>query len=244
MNTTFVRSTASNLAGPGMSHTFIPAPSATSTVKGAHTTNRPNKADLELVLLRAQVRTHHRRLRESLGHGLPSGVTQRSTRAVADSFPSSRASTPSSLSYPSTPSATSAATDTDASPESPIGYASLPLPVPTGRPGQYFPEAPSPSLLPTPSFGSASPAVRPRYGAAPDGMGRGHSFVTHGDPALTPCHVFPPNLRRTPGAPVWADDAHSYFRGPVGLGIMNVDIDVDVKDSALVDQYYFETAAL
>ncbi len=236
MNTTFVHPTASTLAGPGITSTFIPAPSTTSTVKGAHPTCRPNKADLEHVLLRAQRRTYSRRIRESLGHGLPSGITQRSTRAVAGSFPSS-----SSLSYPSTPSTSSASTttDTDNSLTSPVNCTPLPLPVPTGQLGQYFPDAPSPSLLPTPSFGSDAPATRPRYGPARNTMGRGHSFVTHGDPALTPRHVFPPNLRRTPGAPVWADDAQSYFRGPMGLGITNMHIDVDGKDRVLVEQYYF-----
>ncbi|RPD60045.1 hypothetical protein L226DRAFT_523089 [Lentinus tigrinus ALCF2SS1-7] len=275
MNTHFVRPTAFNLAGPGITTTFVPTPYGTSTVKAAQPTRRPTKDDLEFVVFRAQLRARNRRLQQSLGHGLPSGVARRTTRVPADwySSSSSRSSTPSTFSYASTPSATTATTttDTDDAPESPVYYAQLPLPVLTGQSGgpfpeapspsllpiptqlfgrtyppeapspsllpiptelfgrtTYPPEAPSPSLLPIPTFGSPAPTTttttRPRllqsYGSARDVMGRGHSFITEGDPVLTPHHVFPPNLRRTPGAPVWADDANSYFRGPIGLGIM------------------------
>ncbi|KAI0714263.1 hypothetical protein C8T65DRAFT_828793 [Cerioporus squamosus] len=233
MTTTFVRSSAFNLAGPGITATFIPAPSLTSTVKAAQPTRRPNKADLEVVLLRAQIRTHHRRLRALIP--LERGLYAFHAILTLVPLHPFYCHCGHHDGY-------------GRRPESPGMCAALPLPVPTGQSGQYFPDAPSPSLLPTPTFGSAAPAARPRlvqssprYGSARDTTGRGHSFVTNGDPALTPRHVFPPNLRRTPGAPVWADD---YFRGPVGLGIMNMDIDVDVKDNVYVEQYYFETAAV
>ena len=253
MNTHVVYSTASTLAGPGTTTaTFIPAPgSTTSTVKAAQpTTHRPNKADLELILFRAQVRTHHRRLRESLGHGLPSGVPQRTTRAAAHSYPTRRPvpPSPSPLSYSPTPSPTTATTTTDTEdvPVSPI-YVAQPLPAPTTQStGRFFTEAPSPSLLPTP-FESPVAATRPslvqsghQYGPAT--MGRRHSFVTDGDPPLTPGHVFPPNLRRTPGAPVWVtDDTESYFQGPVGLGL-NMDINVNQEERIVVEHYCFGNA--
>ncbi|RPD58596.1 hypothetical protein L226DRAFT_146482 [Lentinus tigrinus ALCF2SS1-7] len=298
MNTHFVRTTASNLAGPVRNTTtFIPAPSERSTIKAGYPTPRLNKADLELVLFRAQVRAHNRRVRESLGHGVPFGVAQRITHAPANSYcsssSSSRSSTPStppSLSYPSTSSTLdclspcSASSASGGSPrlvpiptfgespysrpvESPspsllpiptFGESSysrpdeapspsllpiptfgesaysrlLPvespspslLPIPTFGESPYTKvlpvESPSPSLLPIPTFGSPAPITTPprpvlcslQYSeSARDMMGRSHSFVADGDP-LTPGHVFPPTLRRTPGAPVWADDANSYFR--------------------------------
>ncbi|KAI0833445.1 hypothetical protein BC628DRAFT_1335182 [Trametes gibbosa] len=214
------------------SPSLLPSPSLVS-----FSSHRPNKVELEARLAGAQIRAKNRRLAAALGHGraptTTTPVRPRTARAVGSSYES--------VDAPSTPSSYTS---------SPLSQVSYPTT------GMFFtiPNAPSPSMLPPPPTASSSSttttttppplfprrrsrmSVRGMYSA----LGFAHSLEldVDADAPLTPHHVYPDALRRTPGAPVWADGA-SYFHLPadiitpqlpaggqatVGLGIMNIDL--------------------
>ncbi|KAI0671707.1 hypothetical protein C8Q78DRAFT_1078487 [Trametes maxima] len=239
---------ARTLAGPVRSHHFVsiaPSPSMLPTptfspLVGSH---RPNRAELEECLSGAQSRAYTRRLREALGNGRPSTTATtitttttapRTSRAVGSSF-----SSPQSDDITST---TTTTTTTTASPEvmSPLYLVAFPK---AGVP-YTVPCAPSPSMLPPPPATPPCPNT-PRPGfphrrsrapprAAVVGLGISLgvplSFVEE-DAPLTPHHVYPETLRRTPGAPLHCgcggveattpeltvDSGSSYFHLPRGL---------------------------
>ncbi|KAI0753845.1 hypothetical protein C8Q74DRAFT_1373769 [Fomes fomentarius] len=160
---TFARK-ASNLA----SSAFTTTGSSTSSTKGAFPPNHcPNKLQLQC------------RLRESLGHGLPSTVTQRKLRAPAATLVplEVRVHSPNHSIIPSTTHTLATipeplAASANDQPWRKIVEAPSPSMLPTpyfGRP--YFPdhssrvkifEAPSPSMLPTPDFGHPHHSQSPR----------------------------------------------------------------------------------
>ncbi|KAH9902995.1 hypothetical protein C8Q73DRAFT_831857 [Cubamyces lactineus] len=251
---------ASTLAGPVLrqqrSRKFVsvaPSPSLLPSPffpSPAPATHRPNKAELEARLAGAHVRAHNRRLHQSLGLGVPSSaVPQRTTRAAASSFTSN--GTPA----PPTTTTTTTAPPKEASPLYHFPYPQAGNPI-------TFPSAPSPSMLPPPPFSPRRPFFPQRRSRAPVhhqgavvglGLSAGAGADGHGasslssfseqDAPLTPHHVFPDTLRRTPGAPLRAKPQEttagaSYFHLPadilspgsagkgqqatVGLGIFNL----------------------
>ncbi|KAL7279177.1 hypothetical protein ACG7TL_007017 [Trametes sanguinea] len=240
---------ASALAGPVLtqrsskmislapSPSLLPTPSFTPLASD----HRPNKAELEARLAGAHARAYTRRLRQALalGHGKPpsSAAPQRTTRAAASSFQDGDATANTTTTTPST----------TAGAASPLFRVAFPQ---AGMPSA-FQVAPSPSMLPPPP-----PTPRPlfprRRSRAPvrgPVVGLGLSFgaslsFSEEDAPLTPHHVFPDTLRRTPGAPLRAKKSQesaagaSYFHLPadilspapggrgqqaVGLGILNLD---------------------
>ncbi|KAI0368584.1 hypothetical protein BV20DRAFT_998246 [Pilatotrama ljubarskyi] len=236
ITTTALSRSASNLAGPvfpkqrsrnlisvAPSPSLLPSPSLMAFPPN----HRPNRAELEARLAGAHARAHSRRLRETLGRGKPPSATApRSNRAVAYSLQSGGAPTTATTTTTTTtvPSAASA-----------------------------FPSAPSPSMLPPPPATPRPLFPRRRSRAPVRGavVGLGLSFganvplgFVEEDAPLTPHHVYPDTLRRTPGAPLQAKpqetaDGASYFhlpadiitpapgrtdQGAIGLGILNVDV--------------------
>ncbi|KAI0325526.1 hypothetical protein GY45DRAFT_218534 [Cubamyces sp. BRFM 1775] len=217
---------------------FSPSPAPTPAL------HRPNKAELEARLAGAHVRAHNRRLRQSLGLGLPpSAVPQRTTRAAASSFTSSDAT--------AAAAPTTTTTTKEASPLYQLSYPQAGNPI-------TIPSAPSPSMLPPPPFTPRRPFFPQRRSRAPihqgaaiglglsggaPGLDASLSSFSAQDAPLTPHHVFPDTLRRTPGAPLRAKPQEtaagaSYFHLPadilspaqagkgqqatVGLGIFNI----------------------
>ncbi|KAI0649138.1 hypothetical protein C8Q79DRAFT_494470 [Trametes meyenii] len=218
---------ARTMAGPVLSSRIIsiaPSPSMlpTPTFSPLVSSHRPNRAELEECLAGAQARACTRRFRqEAVGKG------RRST------FESGDATSPTTTTTTASPSVVS-----------PVFVVAFPK---TGVP-YNVPCAPSPSMLPPPpatppiSESTASPS-RPafphrRSRAAPRAavvglgisLGVPLSFVEE-DAPLTPHHVYPETLRRTPGAPLHSacggveamtpeltvDSGSSYFYLPRGL---------------------------
>ncbi|KAI8980159.1 hypothetical protein BD414DRAFT_538536 [Trametes punicea] len=233
---------------------------------------RPNKAELEARLSGAHVRAYNRRLRQSLGHGKPpASATQRTARAVAHSFPRG-----SGGAAPATTTGTTAPASPlcqVAFPRlgKPITIPSAPspsmLPPPPATPRPLFhclgkpitiASAPSPSMLPPPPATPRPLFPRRRSRQVPArgpvvglGLSLGASAplsFSEEDAPLTPHHVFPATLRRTPGAPLRAKQTQevvtgtSYFHLPgnvlnlapgakgqaaVGLGIVGLNLGHD-----------------
>ncbi|KAI1797151.1 hypothetical protein LXA43DRAFT_398714 [Ganoderma leucocontextum] len=207
-STSFARS-ASTLAGPVFSTTTYRRDGETMPVSPKTklpTPHRPNKAELEALLFHAQVRAQVRRLRQSVtGQDLPSA--NKPTRAVASSIPRNFPTITTTSGF-----AILAPTAIRPSPLSIPNAPKLgPLPTP--------PETPEPlpetrPLLPT-RRSRAAPLPRPSGSRLLNLIGE--------DPILTPNHVFPDNMRRTPGATATqlgengASSGVSYFHLPPGL---------------------------
>ncbi|KAM5535966.1 hypothetical protein V8D89_010406 [Ganoderma adspersum] len=208
-STPLVRS-PSTLAGPVFTNTTA-APTHSSKIKSL-APHRPNKAELEARLFHAHFRANVRRLRRSiLDQDLPfNGKPQRTTRVPAAPIPRNLpiiatasgfailAPTAFPPAHPSVPSAPKLG---------PLAPKLGPLPTP--------PETPEPETRPL------LPTRRSR--AAPPQRISGSSAlnVFGDDPVLTPNHVFPDTLRRTPGAGIaTANKTGSdvgYFHLPPGL---------------------------
>ncbi|PIL35608.1 hypothetical protein GSI_02336 [Ganoderma sinense ZZ0214-1] len=174
---------ASTLAGPVSSTATTPTDSSKTKSPVPH---RPNKAELQSRLFHAHVRAQVRRLRQSmLDQDLPLySKPQRAHRPSA-------AAIPRNLPIIITSS----------------GFAILaPTAVRPAHPST--PDAPKLGPLPTPPA-TPEPETRPllptrRSRAAPLERITGSLALNEfgDDPILTPNHVFPDNLRRTPGAAV------------------------------------------
>ncbi|KAI0787712.1 hypothetical protein C8Q74DRAFT_1253373 [Fomes fomentarius] len=204
---------ASNLASSAFTTALVPG-SSTSSTKGPFPPNhRPNKLELEAHLFHAHIRARQRKLRESLGLGVPATTTQRKVRASAATFvprevhvhaatptipscydTSTTPSTTPSSSRPSTP-------DSAATPE-PLTAASV-----DHQPWRKTVEAPSPSMLPTPDFSRPrfphrrsrfSPARKASQGTVGLGL-----FTLEEDAVVSPSprQLNADSFRRTPGAP-------------------------------------------
>ncbi|KAI0635901.1 hypothetical protein C8Q77DRAFT_1207814 [Trametes polyzona] len=265
--TTLARS-ASTLAGPVLTAkrsrnlvSFAPSPSLlpSPSLITFSSDYRPNKAELEARLAGAHVRANSRRLRDALGHERSPSTTPtttsaapRTTRAAAFTIPSGDAYTPT----------TTTTTTTALLPASPLSRVAYPEAGPTTiyTTTPLFQSAPSPSMLPPPPatprpFFPRRRSRAPVRGSALVGLGLSAgappSFpeFVEADAPLTPHHVYPDTLRRTPGAPLraeragdsdYAGEGASYFHLPadiispqlsaggmaraVGLGIVGVDL--------------------
>ncbi|KAI0749350.1 hypothetical protein C8Q80DRAFT_1269245 [Daedaleopsis nitida] len=192
----FTQTTASNLAGP-----------VTSCGKSAFQPNhRPNKEELEACLHNASIRALTRKLRESLGHGtIPEPVFELE-------FPSSPSTTTSTTSstIPDTlstlPVPTVSAADKEPAWLNIVGAPSPSmLPIPTFTPRVPFVPltAPSPSMLPMPQWSPAAPflpASAPSPSLLPMPTFDTTSIVgTDGkNPILTPNHSRSGSFCRTP----------------------------------------------
>ncbi|KAI0787692.1 hypothetical protein C8Q74DRAFT_1253275 [Fomes fomentarius] len=251
-NTTFAFArNASNLASSAFTTALVPG-SSTSSTKGALPPNhRPNKLELEARLFHAHIRARQRKLRESLGLGLPSTATQRKVRAPAATFVprefhvhSATPTTPPCYDSSTTPSTTPSSSrpstpDSAATPE-PLAAASV-----DHQPWRKTVEAPSLSMLPTPDFS------RPRF---PHRRSRLAVFTLEEDAIVSPSHrqLGADSFRRTPGAPQGSkaltqssETGHygSYFHLPSNLLTPMTPLPVQVGASVglglMVDEQYF-----
>ncbi|TBU48888.1 hypothetical protein BD309DRAFT_206070 [Dichomitus squalens] len=211
---------ASSLAGPVSTANTAATTTTTTLQKTKFPANhRPTASELNMILSTAANRANKRRTQQALGLGLPpKSVPRRPRREIP---------------IPPKPKATTIRTGRTIL--SPIpGSPSLPpyLPgSPALPPYHPAPNAPKLGTLPTPpETPPPVPAARPRFPTrrsrvAPfKGVGLGLPLDVVGeDPILTPGHVFPDTLCRTPGAPARlaavakTGETASYFHLPSDL---------------------------
>nr|VWO95535.1 Zn(2)-C6 fungal-type domain-containing protein [Ganoderma boninense] len=200
-STSLARS-ASTLAGPVF--TTAATPTNLSNTKSL-VPHRPNKAELQSRLFHAHVRAQVRRLRQSiLDQDLPfNSKPRRTTRASAAPVPRNLPTIITSSGF----AILAPTAIRPAHPSTPNAPKLGPLPTPPATP-----EPETRPLLPT-RRSRAAPLERVAGSLALNELGE--------DPILTPNHVFPDNLRRTPGAAVGkagkAGSDMDYFHLPPGL---------------------------
>ncbi|EJF64978.1 hypothetical protein DICSQDRAFT_125084 [Dichomitus squalens LYAD-421 SS1] len=201
---------ASSLAGPVSTANTAATTTTTTLQKTKFPANhRPTASELNMILSTAANRANKRRTQQALGLGLPpKSVPRRPRREIP---------------IPPKPKATTIRT----------GRTILsPIPgSPSLAPYHPAPNAPKLGTLPThPETPPPVPAARPRFPTrrsrvAPfKGVGLGLPLDVVGeDPILTPGHVFPDTLCRTPGAPARraavakTGETASYFHLPSDL---------------------------